>query len=139
MFCVRKLVGVKKGESITMQVLLRFILIGISGTTFFVSCMTSSNQSIEKNKNHHPSEERTMTIQLIIKFKDTKINPTRVDFLKQLSQDANATLQYLRPMSGGAHVFSVGNIRDSVSAVIQRLSARPDILYVEPDNIIRHQ
>jgi hypothetical protein len=122
-----------------MQVLLRFILISVAVVILFGSCMAKTQLLSGENKNLHPSEERTMTIQLIIKFKDTKINPTRVDFLKQLSQDADATLQYLRPMSGGTHVFSVGNIRDSVSAVIQRLSARPDILYVEPDNIIRHQ
>jgi hypothetical protein len=129
----------KKGELITMQMFLRFILIGISGIMLFVSCMTSPKQWTEKNKKPHPTEERTMTAQLIIKFKDSKIDPTQVDFLKQLSRDANATLHYLRPMSGGAHVFSVGNIRDSVSALIQRLSARPDILYAEPDNIIHHQ
>jgi hypothetical protein len=85
------------------------------------------------------SEQKKMTEQFIIKFRVPGLDPSHADFAEGLSSDARATLIYLRPVSGGAYVFSVGNISDSVSAVIQRLSVRPDILYIEQDNIVHHQ
>lgn len=81
------------------------------------------------------------TAQIIIKFRDNTLDPSRPDFIEKLSHDARAKLVYVRPMSGGAHVFRVGDSAESeqLNEVIQRLSKRPDILYVEHDAIMRHQ
>jgi hypothetical protein len=82
-----------------------------------------------------------MTSQLIIKFRDPGLDPSRSDFVQELSRTAHAALVYVRPMSGGAHVFRVENISNTTlsSEVIQRLSKRPDILNVEQDEIMHHQ
>jgi hypothetical protein len=61
--------------------------------------------------------------------------------VQELSRDAQTQIIYLRPMSGGAHVFRVMDISDNaqLTTVIQRLSKRPEILYVEQDRIMQHQ
>jgi len=82
-----------------------------------------------------------MTAQLIIKFRNNDFDPSQADFVNDLSRTANAALVYVRPMSGGAHVFRVENISNTaqLTEVIQRLSTRPDVLYAEQDAIMQHQ
>ena len=79
--------------------------------------------------------------QLIIKFMDAVADPSRPEFVKTLSQDAGVGLVYLRPVSGGAHVFRVesGAPPPVLAEAIKRLAARRDIVYVEPDRLLRHQ
>jgi hypothetical protein len=79
--------------------------------------------------------------QLIIKFRDPNFDPAQDDYLQELSRDTQTQLIYLRPMSGGAHVFRVMDTSDNAQliTVIQRLCKRPEILYVEQDKMMRHQ
>lgn len=79
--------------------------------------------------------------QLIIKFRNVNFDPAQGDYLQKLSRDIKATLIYLHPMSGGAHVFSLGNVSATtqLATIIQQLSKRPEILYVEQDKIMKHQ
>jgi hypothetical protein len=79
--------------------------------------------------------------QIIIKFRNDTPDPSKTDFIEQLSQDAHAKLVYVRPMSGGTHVFRVENVTDVVqlTEVIERLSRNPNVLYVEQDAIMHHQ
>lgn len=81
------------------------------------------------------------TAQLIIKFSEPTIDPTRADFVEHLSKDAGVPLVYLRPISGGAHLFRIERLadKDQLAAVMKRLTKRTDILYVEPDRVLRHQ
>ena len=80
-------------------------------------------------------------MQIIIKFSDSVTDPSEQNFLKSLSRDVHAELSYLRPMSGGAHVFTVANVPDeeALKEIIKRLSQRPEIIYIQQDRIIRHQ
>ena len=80
-------------------------------------------------------------MQLIIKFSANVTKPARPELVKELSQEAGAPLVYIRPMSGGAHVFGISypvNPAQMV-ALVRRLSARGDIVYVEQDQVLRHQ
>ncbi len=88
-----------------------------------------------------PLKQLLKSAQIIIKFRNHSLNPSRNDFVQGLSRDAKATLVYIRSMSGGAHVFRVENISDAVqlTEVIKRLSNRQDVLYVEQDTIMYHQ
>lgn len=81
------------------------------------------------------------TAQLIIKFSEPTIDPMRADFVEHLSRDAGVTLVYVRPMSGGAHLFRIEHLSDKeqLAGAIKRLTKRTDILYVEPDRVLRHQ
>lgn len=82
-----------------------------------------------------------MSERFIIKFRDAKSDPARVEFMRGLSRDAGATLVYVRPLSGDAHVMRVERLLNApdVAAVIERLSKRPDVEYAEPDVKLRHR
>lgn len=123
-----------------MQMSLRYILIIAAVAMLFESCMATLHPGSEKNKDPQPKAGRVLAAQLIIKFKDAKTDPTQANFLKQLSRDAHAILHYLRPMSGGAHVFHVSSADEKeLAVIIRRLSRRADIEYVEEDSIMVHQ
>lgn len=81
------------------------------------------------------------TLQIIIKFGDTTIDPTDPDFVQSLSREAAKPLTYVRPMSGGAHVYRVEGLSgpDELAEVVSRLSERTDVIYVEQDRILQHQ
>jgi len=90
-----------------------------------------------------PSSEASdgYTARIIVKFSDMDVNPADDSFVENLSHDAGVTLKYLQPMSGGAHVFKVLNLRDAVELqdVLQRLSKRPGVAYAEEDRLRRKQ
>lgn len=79
------------------------------------------------------------TARVIVKFSDLGVNPAERSFVDDLSHDAGVTLVYLRPMSGGAHVFEVRNLRDAaeLQEVLRRLSRRPGVAYAEEDRVRR--
>ncbi|GMQ89996.1 MAG: hypothetical protein BMS9Abin10_0336 [Gammaproteobacteria bacterium] len=81
------------------------------------------------------------SLRIIVKFNPVVTDPSAPAYVAALSRDAGATLVYLRPMSGGAHVFVVEGISsaDDLTAVIKRLGQRSDVIYVEADRIMRHQ
>jgi hypothetical protein len=78
--------------------------------------------------------------QIIIKFRDPDLDPSRSHFLTEISRDAGAALVHVRPMSGGAHVLRPENPVDraELDRIIERLAKRKDVEYAEPDRIMRH-
>lgn len=78
---------------------------------------------------------------LILKFYDHVTDPSGEEYLKKLSDVAGVQLTYLRAMSGDAHVFSVQAIDEKIhlTEIIDRLSRLEDIIYVEPDQKMKHQ
>jgi hypothetical protein len=78
--------------------------------------------------------------QIIIKFRDPRLDPSQSHLLDEISRDAGAALVHVRPMSGGAHVLRPENPVDSaeLDRIIGRLGKRPDVEYVEPDRVMRH-
>jgi hypothetical protein len=106
-----------------------------------VGCRTSASNTAAETVELQQAHKKMAMIQLIIKFRDTNLDPSKDVFVNQLSQDANATLVYVRPLSGGAHVFRIASMADKkqLAIIIQRLSRRTDIEYVEEDSIMVHQ
>jgi len=76
-------------------------------------------------------------VRIIIKFSDPKANPADAKFLEALSRDAGATLVYLHPASGSAHVFEVRT--PDLQAVLQRLTRQSGVIYAEEDRVKRKQ
>jgi len=76
------------------------------------------------------------TIQIIIKFRNIS-DPSTPDFVEGLSSDAHAHLFYIRPMSGGAHVFGITGTTESTPEILRRLKTRHDIEYLEQDTIMQ--
>jgi hypothetical protein len=118
----------------------RLLVISLFGLIFTVTCGLTLNCATANDIQQQPSMEKLRTAQIIIKFRNDALDPSRPDFIEGLSRDASAKLVYVRPMSGGSHVFRVKDITESeqLSKVIQRLSKRPDILYVEQDAMMQH-
>jgi hypothetical protein len=112
-----------------------------------LSCTTVQGNAAIKEQPPQPQTQpqpqaaKLGMTQLIIKFRNVNFDPSQGDYLQILSRDIGATLVYLRPMSGGAHVFRVMDItgNEQLTAVIRRLAERADILYVEQDSIMLHQ
>lgn len=90
-----------------------------------------------------PSSEAVdgYTARIVVKFSDMSVNPADRIFVEDLSHDVGVALVYLRPMSGGAHVFEVHNLRDAaeLQEVLRRLAKRPGIAYAEEDSLRRKQ
>ncbi len=124
-----------------MRILNRLSLPGLFGLIFLIGCTTAANQAAENNIGQQPLPSKLQMQQLIIKFRDPNFDPAQDDYLQELSRDTQTQLIYLRPMSGGAHVFRVMDTSDNAQliTVIQRLCKRPEILYVEQDKMMRHQ
>ena len=80
-------------------------------------------------------------LQLIIQFSEARMDPARPEFVASLSQELGVALRYVRPMSGDAHVFGIMGSLDTaqLDGVIRRLSARSDVVYVEPDRLMQAQ
>lgn len=118
----------------------RLLLPGLLGLIFVVSCSTTSNSAAGGDIQPQPQATKQRMTQLIIKFRDADFDPSRIAFVQELSRAAQIQISYLRPMSGGAHVFRVTDITDKeqLTMAIQRLSNRPEILYVEQDRIMQH-
>jgi hypothetical protein len=112
--------------------LLGVIVLGLLGGS--VSISGCSNISYANEGGFYPA-------QIIIKFTKEISDPSGRDFVEQLSQDAGIALNYVRPMSNGAHVFKLGKPFDEkqLSNALQRLSDRKDVLYAEQNRIMRHQ
>lgn len=80
-------------------------------------------------------------LQVIVKYKDPKFDPSTGDYLQRLSSDIGARVVHVRPMSGDAQVLrfeSEGNA-SNLQRVLARFAARPEVEWVEEDRRIRHR
>ena len=123
-----------------MRVLSRLLFPSLLGIMFIASCSITSTGITGDNRQSQSQDSPQKIAQLIIKFRKTDFDPVQNNFVQKLSHEARTTIIYVRPMSGGAHVFRVMNIADDaqLKAVIQKLSEMPEILYVEQDIIMQH-
>ena len=85
------------------------------------------------------SRAKQMT-QVIIKFHDPALDPSRQDYLRELAHDTGVRLVYVRPMSGGGHVLRVEGAVDAnqFQRVVNGLATRPEVEYAEPDRLLHH-
>lgn len=77
---------------------------------------------------------------IIVKFRQP-VDAVQPDFVAGLARDVGIPLRYVRPMSGGAHVYVLSeNTRpERLAQVVARLSAREDVEYAVEDRMVRHQ
>jgi len=78
------------------------------------------------------------TAQIMVRFSPDVGAPEKAEFVAALSRDIGATLVYVRPMSGGAHVFRVEGLSgpDQLTHVLKMLRQRPDVIYAEQEKQI---
>src|SRR5205809_1560916 len=74
-------------------------------------------------------------MQIVVKFRAAVPDPASPTFVEQLSRSAGTALSYVRPLSGGAHVFRVTGLANAaqLQQALQKVAARPDVIYAEPD------
>ncbi|MBA2350483.1 MAG: hypothetical protein ACR2FI_03240 [Burkholderiales bacterium] len=83
-----------------------------------------------------PQAQKSMpATQVIIKFSDAVRQPDAPEFVARLARDTGAGMQYVRPMSGDAHVYRINGIRDDahLRGVLASISERNDVVYAEAD------
>ncbi len=83
------------------------------------------------------------TNHIIIKYKTTSsafLAPAQADEMERLSATAGVNLQYLRAMSGDAHVLQLPErlSLEQARTISRQLMSLPEIEYAEPDQILRH-
>ena len=116
----------------------------ITALIFVTGCTGTGADTRSSGKGEAPVTKTAPipnTGRLIIKFSEAVTDPSQAEFVNTLSKDMGVSLTYLRPMSGGAHVFVAKGALDSnqLQDISQRLSQRSDVIYAEPDRIMRHQ
>ena len=106
-----------------------------------LGCAPAETQNLAGEPAPESATSIPVSVRLIIKFKDGVRGPSSAAFVSKLSEDAGTALNYLRPISVGGHVFECRDVysMDALAEVIQRLTKRKDVVYVEPDRILRHQ
>ncbi len=106
-----------------------------------LGCAPAETQNLAAEPTPESSTSMPMNARLIIKFKDSVREPSTAAFVSKLSEDAGTTLTYLRPMSVGGHVFECRGIYspEELKKVVERLTRRKDVIYVEEDRMMRHQ
>lgn len=116
------------------------ILLAGSCILICLGCVPADTQTPATESTPEASTIVTMKPRLIIKFTEGAYESSRA-FLGKLSKDAGTALTYLRPVSVGGHVFECRDIysTDELARVIQRLTKREDVVYVEPDRVLQHQ
>ena len=129
---------VDKTNSKTIRLPGYLLFFAFLGIALISNCAASSAPA---GQNEIKPRENIKTTQIIIKFRENVTNPSEKTFLKELSRHAQAEVSYIRPMSGGAHVFAVADVRDeeTLKKIIKQLYQRPEIIYVQQDKIMRHQ
>jgi hypothetical protein len=119
-----------------------FALTFILGNLLTITgCTVSLAQTGTTDSPPSPTTKNKQVSQIIVKFRDSALDPSKGEFTRELARDAGVTLIYVRRMSGDAHVFRIVGVTDSeqLARVIERLSKRPDVEYAEPDWVLRHQ
>jgi hypothetical protein len=123
------------------HVISQFFLMASLIMVFIISCSPAANSVGKDNTKPKQAVQKMRSAQIIIKFKDNNLDPSRDEFVKGISLTAKANLSYIRSMSGGAYVFRVDGNGDTVKIedIVARLLKRPDVLSAEPDEIMVHQ
>ena len=105
-----------------------------------LGCVPADSQTLTTESTPKASTIAPMKARLIIKFTEGAYESSPA-FLGKLSKDAGTALTYLRPMSVGGHVFECREIYspEELKKVVERLTRRKDVIYVEEDRLLRHQ
>lgn len=107
-----------------------------------MACAPNPNSGVDTKPS--PVAHQNAIAQLIIKFKAGYTPPNQplsAQQMAQLSQVAEVTLSYVRPMSGDAHIIATSQAipLDQAEALSAKLQAQPFVEYAEPDRIMQIQ
>jgi len=118
-----------------------FVLVALTPTRSGVKAETDSTLVVVTDHQSDPSAPATS--QLIIQYRgvmdlQSAAHPIRTAHLQKLNAVAGIEMQYVRPLSGEAHVLRLPARLpiSEVEALAQRLAALPEIEYAEPDYVM---
>ena len=79
-------------------------------------------------------------IQVIVKFREPLDQDSLGNKILAVSRELKKPVEYLRPMSGEAHLILIrGIIRDDIPQLLQKLQSQGDIEYAVEDIRLSHQ
>ena len=115
--------------------LLCLLLISSLGMILMAGCCPAFNPGSESGLVTPPPVQKTRPVQIIINSRIPFRTRHKAEFVRDLSETAQTTLIYFRPMSAGLHVF---RLRDTdhippLESILNRLTQRSDVVYAEPD------
>ncbi len=100
-----------------------------------LGCAPAETQNIAAEPTAESATSMPMNSRLIIKFADVAYEASPA-FVSKLSKDAGTALTYLRPTSVECRgIYSP----EELKKVVERLTRRKDVIYVEEDRMMRHQ
>ena len=80
------------------------------------------------------------TARIIVKVSDARSLVATYNDLQQLARQAGATVTYVRTLYDNVHLYAIGGAGpDTFARLLQQFGAHPNVVYVEPDRIMRHQ
>lgn len=90
-----------------------------------------------------PSDSPATTAQparIIVKVRDARLLDATYNDLRRQAERVGAALTYVRTLHDNVHLYAIGGAGpDAVARLVQRFGAHPNVEYVEPDRIMRHQ
>jgi len=106
----------------------------------FVGCASNSSPVIADSSSTFGVSGNKSMIQLIIKWRDPGFDPSRPEYLMQLERETGVVFQYVRPMSGGAHVLRAVEVTGDSQRqrLLDGLGKRPEVEYAEVDRRMHH-
>jgi len=113
-----------------------FLLLATIFSAIFPGCTGVRAEMISPRTN-----QESPATQIILKFKDPVFDPSVGNYLRMLSNQTGANIIYVRPMSGDAHVLRIEGAGNGggLRRVMDGISTRPEVEWVEQDRIMRHQ
>ena len=80
------------------------------------------------------------TARIVVKVRDARSLDATYNDLQQQARQAGATVTYVRTLYDNVHLYAIGGVGpDSIARLLQQFGAHPNVVYVEPDRIMRHQ
>lgn len=100
------------------------------------SCATAASMTTTNDTPVTPAQPA----RIIVKLRDARLLDATYNELRRQAEQAGAALSYVRALHDNVHLYAIGGAGpDAVARLVQRFGAHPNVVYVEPDRIMRHQ
>lgn len=77
---------------------------------------------------------------VIVKVRDARLLDATYNDLRRQAEQAGAALGHVRTLHDNVHLYAIdGASPDTFARLLRQFGAHPNIEYVEPDRIMRHQ
>jgi len=102
---------------------------------FLSACATAAPMTTTND-----STPTAQPARIIVKVRDARLLDATYNDLRRQAEQAGAALMYIRTLYENVHLYAIGGAGpDTFAQLLQQFGAHPNVVYVEPDRIMRHQ